>query len=57
MRAQGTPPLETLLQRVGSYVDAFDRLRGSQSNQLIEGRATYSNFRRFTVQSKTTIGS
>ena len=36
-------------------IDAFDRLRGAPSKLLIEGRATYSGYRRFSVQTRTII--
>jgi hypothetical protein len=36
-------------------IDAFDRMRGAPVNLLIDGRATYSDYRRFAVETKTII--
>jgi hypothetical protein len=36
-------------------IDPFDRMRGAPVKLLIDGRATYSDYRRFSVETKTII--
>lgn len=36
-------------------IDPFDRMRGAPVNLLIDGRATYADHRRFSVETKTII--
>jgi hypothetical protein len=39
----------------GGAIDPFDRLHGAPVKLLIDGRATYADYRRFSVETKTII--